>query len=253
MTADLRRTVVLVPGAQHGAWAFARLLAPLREWGLDTHPVTLTGLGDRAHLLTSDVDLDTHVQDVVATIEMEGLLDTELTLVGHSYGTLVVAGVLARLAREGRAGAVVRIVYLDGPVPVDGDTAISVHPHGEAFVQRRTEVDGVEVLPRGTGAALGLAPEDLPWVVERLTPQPYRCLTTPLHLQPGWDARVERVYVRCAQAFVGEQRPYLSRVRPDEGWRLEVLEAGHDSMISAPEVLGDLLGDLCTPKVVTSR
>jgi len=248
-----RRSLVLVPGAQHGAWAFRRLLAPLREWDLDAYPVTPTGLGDRAHLLTPDVDLDTHVQDVVATIEAESLLETELTLVGHSYGTLVVAGVLARLAREDRADSVVRLVYLDGPVPVDGDTAISVHPHGEAFVQRRTVVDGVEVLPRGTGAALGLDADDLAWVVDRLTPQPYRCLTTPLHLQPGWDAGVERVYIRCAQAFVGEERPYLSRVRPDEGWRLEVLDAGHDAMISAPEVLGDLLGDLCTPKVVTSR
>ncbi|MCU0942527.1 MAG: alpha/beta fold hydrolase, partial [Hydrogenophaga sp.] len=102
-------SIVLVHGAWHGAWCWRRVLPLLRGAGIDAHAVTLTGVGDRAHLMAPSIDLHTHIQDVLALIEAEEL--TRLVLVGHSYGGMVVTGVADRLLRE-RPGVLTHLVYL---------------------------------------------------------------------------------------------------------------------------------------------
>ena len=230
--------LVLIHGAQHGAWCWRKVTKPLRERGFDVHALTLTGLGDRAHLLSADVDLNTHITDVVAYIEAEEL--TDVTIVGHSYGGMVGAGVIARLP-----GTVRRMVYFDSPVPVDGDTSITVHQHGHLFTQRRIVVDGIAIMPQSDGSSLGLSGDDLAWVRRHLTPQPYGAVSTPLVLPPGWDAGVEPVYIRCVQGPDDPERPYLSRVDPAAGWTYYEIRSGHDAMISAPDELVDLLTKIC--------
>jgi len=232
-------SLILVPGAQHGGWCWRKMLEPLRTRGYDVHAITLTGLGERAHLLTPEVDLTTHITDVVALIEAEEL--TGVTLVGHSYGGMVVAGAAARL----RHPAVRRLVYLDSPVPVDGDSIISAHPAGHLVPDGRTVIDGVAVLPVHDASALGVHGDDLVWVQRRLTPHPYASVTTPLHLPDGWNDRIEQVYVRCVTGPDDEPVPYLSRVDESAGWRLFELHSGHDAMIDAPDALVALLDQLC--------
>lgn len=235
-------SLVLVHGAQHGAWCWRKVTGPLRGRGFDVHAVTLTGLGDRAHLLTAEVDLNTHITDVVAYLEAEEL--TDVTLVGHSYGGMVAAGVTAALP-----GRVRRIVYFDSPVPVDGETSIAVHPLGEQFRARRTVVNGVAVLPRSDGSTLGLSDDDLAWVRRHLTPQPYRAVSTPLRLPPCWNDGVEQVYIRCVRPDDPE-RAYLSRVDPAQGWKYREIHSGHDAMISAPAELVDVLSEVCAGTTV---
>ncbi len=105
------RPLVLVPGACLGGWAWREVAGQLRALGHDVHPVTLTGLGDRAHLADPSVDLDTHIADVLGVLDYEDLGDA--ILVGHSYAGVVVAGAADR--RSERLNAV---VYLDcGPLP----------------------------------------------------------------------------------------------------------------------------------------
>ena len=116
--------IVLVHGAWAGAWAWSRVTDPLRAAGHPVHAVTLTGCGERRHLLRPDITLQTHVADVVGLVEAEELRD--VVLVGHSYGGLVVTGAAdALLARD--AAAVRQVVYVDAMVPLPGECWSSRH------------------------------------------------------------------------------------------------------------------------------
>src|SRR5947209_11264731 len=87
----MRATFVLVHGAWFGGWCWKKVTPRLRAAGHDVFAATLTGLGERAHLLTPDVGLDTHIEDILAVLEFENL--TNVVLVGHSYAGMVIAGV----------------------------------------------------------------------------------------------------------------------------------------------------------------
>ena len=115
---------VLVHGAWHGAWCWSRVLPRLRAAGHDAHAVTLTGVGDRAHLLSRDIRLATHVTDVVSLIECEEL--TDVVLVGHSYGGMVITGVADRM-EAGHPGVLRHIVYVDGSAPRSGENWSTSH------------------------------------------------------------------------------------------------------------------------------
>src|SRR5437879_1752139 len=105
-------TFVLVHGAWHGGWCWKKLTPLLRSNGHDVFTPTLTGLGERAHLANQAIDLTTHIEDVVSTLDYEDLRG--VILVGHSYGGIVISGVADRI--PARIGCV---VYLDAFVPED--------------------------------------------------------------------------------------------------------------------------------------
>jgi len=99
-------TYVLVGGTWLGGWCWQHIARRLRDNGHETYPVTLTGLGERAHLASPQVDLDTHITDVVNLIEFEDL--HEVVLLGHSYAGVVVTGAADRIPER-----ISRLVYLD--------------------------------------------------------------------------------------------------------------------------------------------
>jgi pimeloyl-ACP methyl ester carboxylesterase len=113
MMVTAKKTFVLVHGAWHGGWVWRDVLNRLRSLGHTATAPTLTGLGERRHTGNDSADLETHVEDVVAHIEMENVRD--ITLVGWSYGGMVVTGVLARIPER-----IKELVYLDAFVPEDG-------------------------------------------------------------------------------------------------------------------------------------
>lgn len=96
---------VLVGGGWLGGWCWQRVACRLREEGHDAHPATLTGLGERVHLASPEVDLDTHITDVINLIEFEDLHN--VVLLGHSYAGLVVTGVADRVPDR-----ISKLVYL---------------------------------------------------------------------------------------------------------------------------------------------
>jgi pimeloyl-ACP methyl ester carboxylesterase len=141
---------------------------------------TLTGLGERAHLMRPDVDLEMHIRDIVAVLHYENLRD--VILVGHSYGGMVITGVADRA--PDRVG---RLVYLDAATPVNGQSLLDVAgPMIEATRPLGTVVDGVELvlLPgEGAGRFYGVTdPADLVWMDDRLTPHPWRSFEQRLEL-----------------------------------------------------------------------
>src|SRR5215469_12807242 len=160
-------TYVLVHGGGHGGWCYQRVARLLRAEGHEVLTPTLTGLGERAHLLDEHVDLERHVTDVAAVLRFEDLRD--VILVGHSYGGMVITG-----AADREADRVGRLVYLDAATPTNGQSLVdvagpvinAVRPMGEV-------VDGIElVLLPGPDAGLlyGVTdPSDLTWMAERLS------------------------------------------------------------------------------------
>lgn len=108
-------TFVLIPGGWCGGWVWKYVTPPLRRAGHEVYPVTLTGMGERAHLTHKDVDLDTHIQDVVSVLVYEEL--TDVWLVGWSFGGMVIAGVADRVPER-----LAQLVYLDAAEPQDGQS-----------------------------------------------------------------------------------------------------------------------------------
>ena len=114
-------TFVLVHGAWHGGWCYKRVARLLRQAGHEVYTPTLTGLGERAHLINRAIDLDTHVQDIVGVICCEELSD--VVLCGHSYGGMVITGVAEQIAAKIRS-----LVYLDAFVPENGKSLMDYLP-----------------------------------------------------------------------------------------------------------------------------
>ena len=112
-------TFVLLPGGWHGGWYFQNLAEALRARGHRAYPITFTGLGERSHLLRADVNLRTHVEDVVQVLQIENL--SEVILLGHSYAGMVMSGVVD-LAPDRIAAA----IYCDAYVPNDGQSCFDL-------------------------------------------------------------------------------------------------------------------------------
>jgi pimeloyl-ACP methyl ester carboxylesterase len=228
---------VLVHGAWHGGWKW-RFVAPLlRRTGRDVHTLSLTGLGDRAHLSRADIDLDLHVQDVVALLEMEEL--REVVLIGHSYGGMVITGVAERLPERLR-----RIVYLDAFVPEDGKclldyVAAAVPERAAAF---RKEGDKTGFVTPPPLAVWGIVrPEHVAFARQRETPHPYRCMTQAIRRVNSSAAALPKTFIHCTSPATGTFDQFAAKYRKDPAWRFHELKTGHDSMILVPQELAAVL------------
>ena len=225
---------VLVHGAWHGGWAWQRVALLLRAAGHDVHTPTLTGVSDRAHLLSPSVGLSTHVTDVVSLIEAYDLSD--VVLVGHSYGGQVVTRVADRIPDR-----IAKRVYLDAFAGDDGEAAIDLQPETVAGHYRES------VAERGSGwlipvrslAKMGVTDEaDVAWLTPRLTPHPWLTFTEPLRLT-GAGPGVPAEFIECVdwmRVFRGQRERAEAR-----GWPVHELVTGHEAMVTAPKPLADLL------------
>jgi pimeloyl-ACP methyl ester carboxylesterase len=236
--------IVLVHGAWAGAWCWKRVLAPLRAAGHEVHAVTLTGLGERSHLLSPAVTLATHVADVVGLIaaeELEGVV-----LVGHSYGGLVITGAADRLQRDA-PGALRQLVYVDAVVPLPGESWSSTHaPETVAARVAAAEAGGGLGMPPPDPAAFGLHGADRDWLLRRQTPQPFAVYREPLPFDAARIAALPRAFVDCTRPPLPTIDVSRRRVREQPGWQVVEMATGHDPMVSEPEeflrVLRELAG-----------
>ena len=224
---------VLVHGAWHGAWCWKHVLAPLRAAGHRAFAVTLGGVGERAHQPSASIDLQSHLDDVLAVIEAEELEGA--ILVGHSYAGMVITGVAGRLQQHA-SGRIAALVYLDAVVPRPGESWSATH--GAATrEQRRAEIARTGVLAPADPVVFGLQGVARDWVARRMTPQPGRLYDAPLDFDARQVAALRRIFIDCtspALATIAESR---ARVRAEPGWELHALATGHDAMVSDPEAL----------------
>jgi pimeloyl-ACP methyl ester carboxylesterase len=225
-------TFVLVHGGGHGGWCYQRVARLLRDAGHDAYTPTLTGLGERAHLVGPHVDLDLHARDVAAVLHYEGLRD--VILAGHSYGGMVVTG-----AADRAADRVGKLVYLDAANPRNGQSLRDVAgPIIEATRPHGTVVDGVELvlLPAPeAGLFYGVTdPDDVAWMADKLTAHPWRCFEQKLDLQ-NEDAlwAIPQFHIVCTSTLATRDPDLMGKARA-EG-RLWDIDTGHDLMITEPE------------------
>ena len=232
-------TFVLIHGAWHGGWCWRFVTERLVARGHRVFAPTLTGQGERRHLLGAVTSLDVPVADIENLIEAEELED--VVLVGHSYGGLVASGVANRKPEALRA-----LVFLDSLLVENGESAFDVLPR--AVVEERlaaVDASGQTLaipVPAGLGGT-GI-PEDhplAPWVRRRLTPHPLATYRTPLALHHPLGNGLPCTYVHCASPSYDTLAPVRERIRHKSGWSWETLDTGHDAMVLAPDLLVALL------------
>ena len=236
------RTFVLVHGAWHGGWCWRRVADLLRAHGHRVFAPSLTGLGDRAHLFSNDISLQTHVEDILSVVEAEGLSD--FVLVGHSYGGFVISGVADTLRER-----VSRYIYLDAGVPGDMSPGASfswsdsVPPETrEARLKSVREEGGRAALPAPPPSAFAVTePSDVAWLERRLRPMPVRTFTGSYTFKCSGSDGLKRTYIAGNKPPYAPFIPTYDRVRGDPTWSFTTIEAGHDSMVTAPGELASLL------------
>jgi pimeloyl-ACP methyl ester carboxylesterase len=237
-------TIVIVPGACSGGRTWIKVTRRFRAAGHAVWPLTLTGLGERAHLLTPEVDLDTHVRDVLGMLTYEDL--TDVVLIGHSYSGMVLPGVADRAPER-----IARLVYLDAYVPEDGQAMFDLMPAddrrwfeeaaragGDGWRWPVTRAVMTEILPNAT-------PDDLDWIMATTSPHPLRTFAQPVRLTRPADPPVPRTYVYCTHKPENDVfAQFARRARNEPGWCYRELDADHGPNITAPVALAGLLLEL---------
>lgn len=230
-------TIVLCHGAWSAAWAWRRMRPLFADAGHVFHAPTCTGLGERAHLAGPDVDLETHIADILGVIETEEL--TGITLLGHSYGGMVATGVADR-ARD----RVEKLVYLDAFVPRDGEALLDLAAPELARRMRddaARDPEGWRVRPNPVPP--DTAPEDLAWIERHRGDMPLRCFSTPLRL--GAEPSCPRHYIYATRIALGDPfRPFHDRATIEAGWTAREIDASHSPAVTAPELLMRTLADV---------
>ena len=227
-------TFVLVHGAWHGGWCWSRVAKPLRQQGHIVFTPTLTGVGERAHLLAPTIDLITHVRDIVAVVEAEEL--DKVVLCGHSYGGMVITGVADTVTTRIDA-----LVYLDAFLPEPGQSMADLLPpeRRQAILE---SAGGSWMMPSPTAAFFKVAkPDDQAWVDRRTTPHPGATMRQPLQHARPWERVRKRVFVEAEGYRPSSFTPIAARLRQDPSWDVIGVPCGHDVMVDMPDRLVQIL------------
>jgi pimeloyl-ACP methyl ester carboxylesterase len=227
-------TFVLVPGAWLGGWCWRDVVPPLRAAGRTVVAATLTGLGERAHLITPQIGLDTHVADIVGLVHYRELND--VTLIGHSYGGTVITAVAERIP-----GRIRRLVYLDASIPRDGESnndVIGSEMAGQLRASAASDGDGW-LVPPAPYVVARLSDEPLrSWVAARLTPHPLRAFDAPVHVGSPEAAALLRAFIRTTQSPLYDRLLACAR---EAGWYCREIGGGHYSMFTQPAAVASAL------------
>jgi pimeloyl-ACP methyl ester carboxylesterase len=228
------KTFVLVHGGWHGGWCWRRVSDLLEKNGHKVFTPTMTGLGERSHLLDPKINLATHVSDIVNVIKWEGLSD--IVLVGHSYGGMIISGV-AEQARE----AIGSIVFLDAFVPESGDSLATKasQPVREAIAAAVQKGDtAMKPVP---AAVFRVNEKDRAWVDAKCTPHPLATLTDKVTVTGAHEKVAKKTYIRAkgypSVPFDGAQ----AKLAANSAWRVYEMPCGHDAMVDMPDRLAEIL------------
>jgi pimeloyl-ACP methyl ester carboxylesterase len=231
-------TYLVAHGAWSAGWAWKKMRPLLRARGHELYTPTHTGLGERSHLASPDIDLETHIADILGVLQAEDLKN--VILIGHSYGGMVATGVADR-ARE----RIAALVYVDAFAPRDGDSVFSLTP------DRRTAM--IEAAAKN-GDGWKMPPSPMPpdtpeadqaWAMPRRVPQSLKTFEQKLRLHHG-ELTLPRHFIYCTRRPPDDRfRQFYERAKR-EGWGHHEIDASHNPHITAPDVLSTLLDGIAT-------
>jgi pimeloyl-ACP methyl ester carboxylesterase len=224
-------TYVLVHGAWRGGWMWTRVRRQLQARGHEVFTPTLTGVGERCHLLSPQVNLETHIADVINLIRWEEL--TDVVLCGHSYGGCVVTSVADRIPETISA-----LVYVDAFVPENGQSLHDTLPPEDRNAQleaARTVGEGWKTPPI-PAAAFNVNARDRDWVERQSTLHPLACFQQPLCLT-GAINRIKNISYILATGWGPSPFLQFYHKAKARGWKTLTLTCGHDVMLDRPEEL----------------
>lgn len=227
------RPIILLHGGMHGGWYWSKLIRELDVYGQRAIAPTFTGMGERNHLLTADVGLDTHIKDIVSIIEYEGL--QQVILVGHSYAGMVLVGVADALATN-----ISQLVFIDALIPDNGQCVFDLigEELSSYFLQR--------AIKQGDGCYISHNPdfydfkkkEDREWCEKFASNQPLKTFIQPIQLQNEDLNKVPTSYIRCTKSsFILS----MYQKAQAKAWSCYDIPSGHFPMITMPKTLAKLL------------
>jgi pimeloyl-ACP methyl ester carboxylesterase len=231
-------TFVVTHGAWSAGWAWKKMRPLMRELGHELFTPSYTGIGERAHLAHRDIDLDTHIADILNVLHYEDLND--VVLLGHSYGGMVATGVADRAPQR-----IAQLVYLDAFAPRHDQSLLSLQTDDN----RSRVYEGVKTLGDGWRVpANSLPPDtaeaDVAWALPRRVMQPVKTFEQAIHLTGAVDT-LPRSYIYCTQPGPGDVfRQFADRAKTEAGWRYFELDASHNPHITMPQTLMTLLDGL---------
>ena len=230
-------TFVLVPGMWHGGWCWKEVSALLRTAGHEVYAITLTGIGERAHLRYADIGMNTHIQDVVNVLLFEDLHG--VLLVGHSLGGIMAPAVAERIPER-----LARIINLDGMIPVDGKSPKEMMPFLWSEFQQSAQASGDEKWVPPPDWTFGVTGTELEWLRSKLTAHPLKALETPFSYTNPAARSIPRTFIHCTEGVSQEEILNQEKECTQLGWQYRMLYTGHDAMITAPEELTRMLLEL---------
>jgi pimeloyl-ACP methyl ester carboxylesterase len=233
--ASERKTFVLVHGAWHGGWCWRRVADSLEKKGHKVFTPTLTGVGERSHLMSKDIVLDTHITDVVNVFKWEDLKD--VCLVVHSYGGWPGSGALEQIGDRVSA-----IVWLDAFKPENGQRGFDFASEFSRKGLLAAVEKGEPGRPSPKAEAFAVNEKDRAWVDSKTTPQPNGVALQPIKLTGAREKIAKKTYIRAAKYPQEAFDKALAECKADKTWRtFEVANSGHDVMVDAPEWLVEVL------------
>lgn len=232
---------VLVHGMWHGGWCWRTVARTLRNAGHEVYTPTLTGMGERAHLISPMAGVNLHVEDVVNVVRYEDLHD--VVLVGHSYGGMVITGVAGRIPER-----LATLVYLDAYVPTDGQSGLDLRgPEANRHTLEQVDSEGAgwRMPPPPVEKFRVKSDEARMWVRQHLCEAALQGFSEPVRIKREWTG--SRVYVRATDCPWAPFDALYQRALQEGGWQAHLVTGGHDLMVDAPDEIAGILLSLATP------
>jgi pimeloyl-ACP methyl ester carboxylesterase len=226
---------VLVHGGWRGGWVWTRVAKRLRQDGHDVFTPTMTGLGERSHLLNAGVNLSTNILDIVNLMHFEAL--DNIVLCGHSYAGMVISGVADQIGDR-----IASLVYLNAWLPEDGDSILSLLPE-EAQIATIKDAGrfGGHSVPPIPPEVFRVNERDRAWVDQMCTHHPLATMTEAIALKGDHLQVKKKTFVLATAWEPNPFRRFYEQVGVDAGWSRREIESGHDAMLDNPEAVTALL------------
>ncbi len=231
---------VLVHGAWHGGWIWKEVADLLKYQGYNVTCPTQTGLGERKHLLSSEITLDTYIDDIINHILLEDL--ENIILVGHSFAGSIISGVADRLKER-----INKLVYFDAMILSSGQSPFDIAP--KEIVKERTALaeqsEGKLSIPPPSPEAFGVFDIRKSLILSsKLTPHPVSTFKSKLNLENEIGNGLSVSYIFCTDPVYQSLESSRVSVRK-MNWPIFELKAGHNAMFTHPKETLNLLMKIC--------